>query len=117
MKKAIIHICWLVFAVNAAAQTDTSVSITQSENKVLFKARLPSLTPIPGAPKPFYTYLWDFGDGHFSTSENPEHVYAGPGNYEAFLYAVNNYDDGKKPGRKPVKVGVKQVNKSYLVSS
>jgi hypothetical protein len=117
MKKAIIHICWLVFAVNAAAQTDTSVSITQSENKVLFKARVPSLTPIPGAPKPFYTYLWDFGDGHFSTSENPEHVYAGPGNYEAFLYAVNNYDDGKKPGRKPVKVGVKQVNKSYLVSS
>jgi hypothetical protein len=38
------------------------------------------------------------------------------GDYEAILYAVNNYDDGKKPGRKPTKVGVKQVNKAYLAS-
>ncbi len=98
------------------AQPDTSVTIKQDINKVSFRANLPMLKQIPGAPKPFYTYLWDFGDGHFSRSENPEHIYDKPGEYEAILYAVNNYDDGKKPGRKPVKVSVKNVNKAFLAS-
>jgi PKD repeat protein len=117
MKKEIIYTILALLCFQASAQTDTSVNTTQQDNKVLFKPKLPALTQIPGAPKPFYTYLWDFGDGHFSMAENPEHIYDKPGNYEAILYAVNNYDDGKKPGRKPVKVGVKQVNKSYLVSN
>ncbi len=116
MKKSLIHIAFLFAFATASAQTDSSVLVQQKENRVSFKAQLPSLTQIPGAPKPFYTYLWDFGDGHFSTEENPEHVYAKEGAYEAFLYAVNNYDDGKKPGRKPKKVEVRQVNKSYLAA-
>lgn len=116
MKKIIVHIVLLFACFKASAQTDSSVVVQQKENKVSFKAGLPPLTQIPGAPKPFYTYLWDFGDGHFSTEENPEHVYAKEGDYEAVLYAVNNYDDGKKPGRKPKKVAVKQVNKTYLAA-
>ncbi|MEJ8842453.1 PKD domain-containing protein [Lacibacter sp. H375] len=116
MKLLIAHIALLLYSSVVFAQADTAVLVSQKENKVSFKASLPPLTQIPGAPKPFYTYLWDFGDGHFSTEENPEHVYAKEGDYEAVLYAVNNYDDGKKPGRKPKKVGVKQVNKSYLAS-
>nr|WP_262919657.1 PKD domain-containing protein [Niabella hibiscisoli] len=74
-----------------------------------FSIKLPALTQIPGAPAPFYTYLWDFGDGHFSTAENPQHLYAKADTYEVMLYAVNNYDDGKKPQRKTQKI---QVNKS-----
>jgi hypothetical protein len=116
MKQFIIHIILLLAGTSLFAQTDTTVLATQKENKVSFKANLPVLTQIPGAPKPFYTYLWDFGDGHFSNEANPEHVYAKEGDYEAVLYAVNNYDDGKKPGRKPKKVAVKQVNRSYLAS-
>ena len=106
----------LLFCFFQAFTQDTAVTVSQKENKISFKANLPPLTQIPGAPNPFYTYLWDFGDGHFSTVENPEHIYDKVGDYEAILYAVNNYDDGKKPGRKPAKIGVKQVNKAYLAS-
>jgi PKD domain len=119
MKKFFLYCLFLISCFCSAAQQlpkDTAVKIEQKENKISFKAALPPLTQIPGAPQPFYTYLWDFGDGHFSLSENPEHIYDKPGDYEAILYAVNNYDDGKKPGRKPTKVSVKQVNKTYLAS-
>jgi PKD repeat protein len=32
-------------------------------------------------PKETYKWWWDFGDGTFSTSRNPSHTYAAPGNY------------------------------------
>lgn len=35
------------------------------------------------------TYLWDFGDGTFSTSQNPVHNYAVAGNYNVCLTASN----------------------------
>ncbi|MBX9782357.1 MAG: PKD domain-containing protein [Chitinophagaceae bacterium] len=117
MKIFLLYILFCTCCLYVFAQTDTAVVITQKENKVSFKAQLSPLTQIPGAPKPFYTYLWDFGDGHFSTQENPEHIYDKAGDFEAMLYAVNNYDDGKKPGRKRAKVRIKGVNKSYLVSN
>ncbi len=31
------------------------------------------------------SYLWDFGDGTFSTDENPSHIYSTPGQYEVKL--------------------------------
>ena len=31
------------------------------------------------------TFAWDFGDGNFSTEENPTHTYASAGNYEVSL--------------------------------
>lgn len=93
-----------------AQQADSSiVAIPDSNNIISFSARLPKLTQIPGAPEPFYTYLWDFGDGHFSTSENPKHGYAKADNYNVYFYAVNNYDDGKKPQRKKLEV---KINKA-----
>lgn len=33
------------------------------------------------------TYLWDFGDGQTSTDVNPEHTYAGRGNFDVTLTA------------------------------
>lgn len=92
-----------------AQQADSAIIVEMdSLNRVSFSVKLPKLTQIPGAPQPYYTYLWDFGDGHFSTAENPQHIYAKANVYEVYLYAVNNYDDGKKPERKKQKV---QVNK------
>lgn len=37
------------------------------------------------------SWLWDFGDGNFSSAENPAHVYSNPGNYNVSLKATNNY--------------------------
>lgn len=106
MTRIFLVLLLLGLVVSANAQSDTGIVITQQGNKFVFQAKLPPLQQIPGAPKPFYSYLWDFGDGHFSTEANPAHVYENPGTYEATLYAVNNYDDGKKPGKRTQKVPV-----------
>lgn len=74
--------------------------------EVLFNASLPELQGIPGGREPFYTYLWDFGDGHFSTGETPKHRYLEPGDYEVTLYTVNNYDNGPRPRRPRQKIKV-----------
>jgi protein-tyrosine phosphatase len=36
-----------------------------------------------------YDWLWDFGDGDFSTLENPTHGYAEPGTYTVTLWVSN----------------------------
>ena len=68
-------------------------------NRVIFEPDLPDLAGIPGGRPPFYTYLWDFGDGHFSTEEAPAHQYTEAGTYEVTLYTVSNYDNGPRPKR------------------
>lgn len=73
---------------------------------IAFKSELRPLEQIPGGRKPYYKYLWDFGDGHFSTQAEPTHQYAQPGSYEVTLYAINNYDFGPKPKRPKKKVEV-----------
>jgi len=55
MKFLIAHIILLLFNNILFAQADTTVLMRQSENKVSFKANLPALTQIPGAPKPFWS--------------------------------------------------------------
>ncbi|MEO1434324.1 MAG: PKD domain-containing protein [Bacteroidota bacterium] len=42
------------------------------------------LPTIAGGTAP-YTYFWDFGDGAFSTSSSPFHIYINPGVYVAVL--------------------------------
>lgn len=37
------------------------------------------------------SWLWDFGDGHSSTSHNPHHTYAHAGTYEVCLTVLNNH--------------------------
>jgi PKD repeat protein len=36
------------------------------------------------------SWLWDFGDGESSTSQNPTHIYTEPGDYTVVLYATND---------------------------
>jgi len=96
---------------------DSSIITVMDSSKVSFSVKLPALTQIPGAPEPFYTYLWDFGDGHFSTAENPQHMYEKNGEYDCLLYAVNNYDDGKKPQRKKEKIKIEKPSGSRSIAS
>lgn len=104
-------------AAQQAGKDSSIVAVTDSSNKVSFSVKLPALTQIPGAPEPFYTYLWDFGDGHFSTAENPQHVYEKDGEYDCILYAVNNYDDGKKPQRKKEKIKIEKPSGGRAMAS
>lgn len=106
----VLVLCFLCprFAAAQDSQSvaDTTIIIKQHGNSVSFATVLPPLTQIPGAPAPFYSYLWDFGDGHFSTEEKPVHDYSKLSEFDVHMYAVNNYDDGKKPARKKIKVVV-----------
>ncbi|GAB3006813.1 hypothetical protein GCM10027051_02920 [Niabella terrae] len=100
-----------------AQLADSAIQVGPDSNRLFhYSVPLPELTQIPGAPAPFYTYLWDFGDGHFSFAENPVHAYQTPGDYDVIMYAVNNYDDGKKPQRRNRKVQVAQAVANQSVS-
>ncbi len=80
----------------------------QKDDSVLFTSELRPLRPIAGAPEPFYTYFWEFGDGAFSFQKEPQHIYQDKGVYHPRLFATNNYDDGKPPPRRPGTIDVKR---------
>lgn len=112
----LIHVFF--FQTMLAQQPDSAIVATlDSNNRVTFSVKLPKLTQIPGAPDPFYTYLWDFGDGHFSMAENPVHYYAKADTYDVNFYAVNNYDDGKKPQRKKQQLKIAKQSVSKNIAS
>ncbi len=41
------------------------------------------------------SWQWDFGDGFFSTAQNPSHIYTGTGNYNVTLRLVNSFGCSK----------------------
>lgn len=78
----------------------------QNKNSFTFKSEKPLLNQIAGAPKAFYSHYWEFGDGNFSTKEEPNHTYKEAGDYKVKLWATNNYDSGKTPTTRPQKVKI-----------
>jgi hypothetical protein len=96
--------------------TTATISLQLTNNQAVFGSVLRPLQQIAGAPEAFYSYYWEFGDGHFSFEENPKHIYRDTGLYHARLFATNNYDDGKPPPLKPKPVRVKSKNSSYAVN-
>lgn len=80
-------------------------------NEVSFLSDTPPLQQIAGAPKAFYSYYWEFGDGTYSTEKDPKHTYKKTGSYEAKLWATNNYDTGKPPATRPKKVVINEITK------
>jgi len=102
----ISSLSYLVACASAIDTVEVKIDIQFLGNQATFQAELPKLTGIPGGRQPFYTYLWDFGDGHFSTEEAPKHQYGKPGDYEVILYTVNNYDNGPRPKRPTRKIRV-----------
>src|SRR5689334_11455588 len=87
-----------------------NITYSQKANAVKFKPETPPLIPIAGAPKPSYSYLWEFGDGHYSRQPEPKHVYKNKGTYKTRLAVTNNYDNGKPPATRPKTVAVNEVS-------
>jgi PKD repeat protein len=110
----LITLCCLGFN-TATAQinpTDTLpaiVNYTVANGVFNFNSVLRPLRQIAGAPAPFYNYFWEFGDGAFSFEQNPTHIYKDTADVNVRLFATNNYDDGKRPPTRPIKIktGVK----------
>ncbi|SHF18039.1 PKD domain-containing protein [Pedobacter caeni] len=108
MKKLVCLLALLSFG-QAFAQTqivpaDTVPAIVHHQsgpNGITFSSTLRPLRPIAGAPEPFYTYFWEFGDGSFSFEKDPLHLFPDSGLYQVRLFATNSYDDGKRPPTRP----------------
>lgn len=93
-----IHVFYHLHTQDVPPPDTAGITWTIEGSKVNFKPVLKVLKPVvAGAPAPFYTYHWEFGDGDFSADANPTHVYTSPGTYTPYLCATNNYDDGKPP--------------------
>src|SRR5882757_6533086 len=84
------------------------IQVDGDEDSLHFSAVLRPLRQVAGAPASFYTYFWELGDGSFSFTKNPTHIYNDTGTYQVRLYATNNYDDGKAPATRPRPVRVKK---------
>jgi PKD repeat protein len=79
-------------------------------NKVEFNPEMPPLNQIAGAPKAYYTYFWEFGDGEYSTKKSPKHTYKNDGEYTTRLWSTNNYDNGKPPKSRPETIKINSDN-------
>ncbi len=122
MKKLSLFICLtFVYAYGYSQQrvaNDTlkrtaTIKSSSNGNEVLLSPETPTLQQIAGAPKAFYTYYWELGDGHYSTEKHPKHIYKDKGNYEVKLWATNNYDTGKPPTSRPKKIAVNTITTTY----
>lgn len=87
-----------------------TIDYNQKKNIFKYSAETPTLIPIAGAPKPFYTYFWEFGDGNYSKVAAPKHVYKNKGNHNIKLSVTNNYDNGKPPATRPKTVTVNEIS-------
>ncbi len=100
---------------DTTATTD-SIIVTPTEDGLKFSSHLRPLLQIAGAPEPFYTYFWEFGDGHFSFEKEPTHSFLNNAEYDVRLFATNHYDDGKRPPVKSRPVRGAKSKKSALAS-
>jgi len=108
----------LLFTYNTFGQTITNdtaprvapISYEIKGNEVIYGAEMPPLNQIAGAPKAFYTYYWEFGDGNFSFEKKPTHTYTKKGVYNTKLWATNNYDNGKPPESRPKSISINNVS-------
>ena len=102
MKKQLALLLFFNFTLITLAQELVNDTITRTAtiktsitgNYVELIPETPTLNQIAGAPKAFYTYYWEFGDGNYSTKKDPKHTYKNKGTYEVKLWATNNYDTG-----------------------
>jgi len=98
--------------VNDTVVRYANIGYDANGNEVSFLSDTPPLLQIAGAPKAFYSYYWEFGDGSYSTEKDPKHYYKKTGSYEAKLWATNNYDTGKPPATRPKKVVINEITKT-----
>lgn len=118
MKNQLFIILLVVFTIGLNAQNspknDTitryaNIGYDANGNEVSFMPDTPVLQQIAGAPKAFYSYFWELGDGNYSFEKTPKNVYKKKGYYEVTLWATNNYDTGKPPATRPKKVAINSI--------
>ncbi|TDG36677.1 hypothetical protein EZJ43_05170 [Pedobacter changchengzhani] len=123
MKKLLLTIFITQFSLALMAQilpSDTipaKINYTKENGGTKFSADLRPLRQIAGAPAPFYTYFWEFGDGGFSFEKDPFHVYKDTSTVNVRLFATNNYDDGKKPPTRPRPIKITEKGSSQMMAS
>lgn len=113
-KKFLIVLLVSISGSYLTAQTIVQDTLTRSApifydvlgNVVTYGAKMPELNQVAGAPKAFYTYYWELGDGDYSFEKSPKHAYKKEGTYQVKLWSTNNYDNGKPPASRPKKVTV-----------
>ncbi|KAA1247434.1 PKD domain-containing protein [Aquimarina sp. RZ0] len=103
-------VCFGQILTNDTTPRIAPISYEIQGNQVIYKAEMPPLNQIAGAPKAFYTYYWEFGDGNYSFKEKPQHNYKKNGTFDTKLWATNNYDNGKPPASRPKSVTISNVN-------
>lgn len=87
-----------------------TIEFKTNNNELLLTPIVPPLRQIAGAPKAYYSYFWELGDGNYSKKEKPKHTYKKKGDYEVKLWVTNHYDTGKPPATRPQKVSVNDVS-------
>ena len=92
-----------------------SIEHILENNTLLLTPIAPELKQTAGAPKAYYSYFWEFGDGTYSKEKEPKHTYKSKGDYEVKLWVTNHYDSGKAPATRPKKVSVLQTENTYNV--
>lgn len=95
----------LIFSLQLSAQENLVIE-SQDGSTFSFLSIDSPLTQIAGAPEPFFTYWWEFGDGHYSTLPNPKHTYTSKKDFNVLVALTNNYDEGPNRPTKKKKVGI-----------
>jgi len=62
-------------------------------------------------------YWWDFGDGFYSTEQNPVHAFANGGNYNVCLYSSNGCDTVSSCNNVSISVGQEEIGRSSKIIS
>ncbi|SMG33018.1 PKD domain-containing protein [Marivirga sericea] len=96
---------------------EATIKTVLEGNVAKFDVDTPPLIQISGAPKGYYTFFWEFGDGTLSKEENPEHTFREEGEYQVKLWVTNNYDAGKTPTTRPKKVKVDKIENQNTESA
>ncbi len=122
MRKKIFFSIIFIFSIYSQAQQQkaydslrryATVKNNTNGNVVSYTPETPPLNQIAGAPKTYYSYFWEFGDGNYSTLKEPKHTYKKSGTYNTLLWATNNYDTGKPPGTRPKKIVISTITNDY----
>ncbi len=120
MEKCIITLLIILYPLFGKTQELINDTITRTatikhsikDNSVIFSPETPTLNQIAGAPKAFYSYFWEFGDGKYSKEKSPKHTYKKKGGYKVSMWATNNYDTGKPPTTRPKKIAVNSISET-----
>ncbi len=116
--KPIPSILFFLFSFFSFSQTQVKDTTTRKAtilfekkgNQVQYKAEVPTLNQILGAPKANYSYFWEMGDGSYSKEPAPKKTYKKKGDYKVHLSVTNNYDNGKPPKTRPQIVAVNEIS-------